>query len=82
MSVLGVVELGQIVEVIWVSLVAGIGITAIFSFVVLGSGRWSEARRARQGGAAFGYGVLAVCSLAAFAGVVVLGVQIMLSKGG
>ena len=38
MSLFGVVELGQIVEVIWVSLVAGVGITAIFSFVVLGSG--------------------------------------------
>ena len=80
MNVLGVVELGQIVEVIWVSLVAGVGITAIFSFLVLGTGRSAEARRAHRSGAALGYGLLAVLSLVAFAGVVALGVQIMLSK--
>ena len=80
MRLVGVVELGQIVEVIWVSLLAGVGITAVFSFAVLGTGRYAEARRARQTGTALAYGVLAVLSLVAFAGVVAFGVQIMLSK--
>ena len=80
MTVFGVVELGQIVEVIWVSMLAGVGITAIFSFLVLGTGRSAEARRAHHTGAALGYGLLAVLSLLAFAAVVTLGVQIMLSK--
>ena len=80
MTVLGVVELGQIVEVIWVSLLTGVGITAIFSFLVLGTGRSAEARRAHQTGAALGYGLVAVFSLVLFAAIVVLGVQIMLSK--
>jgi hypothetical protein len=80
MTVFGVVELGQIVEVIWVSLVAGIGITTVYSLVVLGSGRWAEARRAHHTGAAIGYGLLATVSLLVFAAIVVLGVQIMLSK--
>jgi hypothetical protein len=80
LTVLGVVELGQIVEVIWVSILAGVGITTIFSFLVLGTGRSAEARRAHQTGAALGYGLLAVLSLLAFAAVVTLGVQIMLSK--
>jgi len=80
LTVLGVVELGQIVEVIWVSLFAGVAITAIFSFAVLGTGRSAEARRAHQTGAALGYGLVAVCSLLAFAAIVVFGVQIMLSK--
>jgi hypothetical protein len=77
---LGVVELGQIVEVIWVSLLAGVGITAAYSFVVLGTARSAEARRARNTGAALAFGALAVLFLVVFAGLVVLGVQIMLSK--
>ena len=80
MTLLGVVELGQIVEVIWVSLVAGVGITAVFSLIVLGTARYAEARRVRHRGAAVAYGVLAALSLLAFGAIVVLGVQIMLSK--
>jgi hypothetical protein len=78
---LGVVEVGQNVEVIWVSLLAGIGITTTFSVVVYGTGRSAEARRAGRTGTAVGYGVLAAASFAIFAGGVILGVQIMLSKG-
>ena len=77
---LAVVEIGQIFEVIWVSLVAGVGITAAYSFVVLGTSRSAEARRVGRGGAAMAYGALALVFLALFIGVVVLGVQIMLSK--
>ena len=80
MTMLGVVELGQIVEVIWVSMVAGVAITAIFSLLVLGTARYAEARRVHHRGAAVAYGLLAALSLVVFAAVVVLGVQIMLSK--
>jgi uncharacterized membrane protein YhaH (DUF805 family) len=79
-TLLGVVELGQIGEVIWVSMVAGVAITAIFSLIVLGTARYAEARRVHHRGAAVAYGMLAALSLVAFAAVVVMGVQIMLSK--
>ena len=75
-----VVEIGQIFEVIWVSLVAGIGITAAYSFIVLGTSKSAEARRGGHGGAAIAYGALAVLFFALFAAGIVLGVQIMLSK--
>jgi ABC-type spermidine/putrescine transport system permease subunit II len=74
---LGVVELGQIVEVIWVSLLAGVGITAAFSFVVLGLAGYVDSR----GGARAGYLAMAVIAFAVFVGGVVFGVQIMLTKG-
>ena len=74
------VEVGDIVEVIWVSLLAGIGITLAFSIVVLGSGKSAEARRAGRDGASAAYGALAVLAFLAFAVGTVLGVQIMLSK--
>jgi hypothetical protein len=74
------VEVGQIFEVIWVGLLAGVGITATYSFVVLGSGNYAEARRARRSGAAFAWGTLAVVALAIFAAGVIFGVKTMLSK--
>ncbi len=77
---LAVVEVGQIFEVIWVSLIAGVGLTFTYSFVVLGSGRYAEARRAGRGGVAIAYGALALVALAVFAGMIVLGVQVMLTK--
>lgn len=73
----GVVELGQIVEVIWVSLVAGVGITASFSFVILGTARATDAK----GGQKLAFGALAIFAFAVFVAGVVFGVQVMLTKG-
>jgi hypothetical protein len=72
----GVVELGQIVEVIWVSLLAGIGITASFSFVVLGLARYVDS----QGGVRAAWGALAVFAFTVFVVGMILAVQIMLTK--
>jgi hypothetical protein len=72
--------IGDILEVIVVGLVAGVGITAAYSFVVLGVGRSAEARRSGQGGAAVLFGAMAAVALLVFAVGVVLGVRIMLTK--
>jgi hypothetical protein len=73
--------IGDILEVIAVSLIAGVGITTAYSFVVLGSGRYAEARRAGQAVVAIGFGALAVVSLLVFLGGFVFAIQTMLSKG-
>jgi hypothetical protein len=67
-------------NVVWVSLLAGIGITAAYSFVVVGWGRSAEARRAGSVGAAVAYAALAILFLAIFAAGVALAVKIMLTK--
>ena len=77
---LAVVKAGDIVEVIWASLAAGVFVTVAFSFVVLGLARSAEAARRGAGTAAIAYAGLAVLAFAAFAGAVLFGVQIMLSK--
>jgi len=79
--VLGVVKAGDIVEVVWVSLVAGVLVCFAYALVVLGTARSAEAQRSGNGPAALAFGALAVVALAAFAGAVVFGVQTMLSKG-
>jgi hypothetical protein len=75
------VAIGQLAQVIWVSIGAGVGVTAAFSFVVLGTARSAEARRSGRSRAALGYGALSAVFLLLFAAGVVLGVRIMLTKG-
>jgi hypothetical protein len=75
------VEVGQLVEVAWVSLLAGIIVCSAFSFVVLFSGRSAEARRSGAVGTAAVYAGLAVVAMIAFLAVVGYGVHVMLSKG-
>jgi hypothetical protein len=74
--IFGVVELGQIVEVIWVSLLAGVGITTSFSVVVLGLARYVDSR----GGVRLAWAALAVAAFAVFVAGMIFGVQIMLTK--
>ena len=77
---LAAVKAGDIVEVVWVSLIAGVFVTVAFSFVVLGMARSGEAARGGRGTAAIAYAGLALLALAAFAATVIFGVQTMLSK--
>jgi hypothetical protein len=74
------VEIGQLVEVVWASVLAGVGITTAYSLVVLGSGRSAEARRGGRRGPALAYVALAGMGLLAFAGGVAFGVHVMLAK--
>jgi hypothetical protein len=67
-------------QVVWVSLLAGIGISALFSFVIAGAARAGEARRRGRGGLALTYALLAALAFAVFAVGVVLGVQAMVDK--
>jgi hypothetical protein len=64
-----------------VSIVAAVTVTMLFSFVVLASGKSMEARRQGAGSSSLGYIALAVLCFLTFAAVVVVGVNIMLSKG-
>ncbi len=67
-------------QVVWVSLLAGVGISALFSLVIVGAARAGDARKAGQRGAAAVYAALAVAGFLLFAAGVVLGVQAMVSK--
>jgi hypothetical protein len=69
-----------LLEVVWVSLVGGVGVTAVFSLVILASARATEHSRAGRSGAALGFGGLAVLALCAFGAGIALGVQVMLEK--
>jgi hypothetical protein len=74
------VDAAGLVEVVWVSLLAGVGVTLTFSLIVLGGARSATARRAGRGGEALAYAGLTAVAFAVFVAGVVFGVNIMLSK--
>jgi hypothetical protein len=76
--VVAAIDWSKLLEVVWVSLVAGIGVTALFSLVVFGSSRAAEARRAGENPAV--YGVLALAGLLGFTAVVVFAITVILNK--
>jgi hypothetical protein len=74
------VDVNLLLQVVWVSLAAGVGVSALFSFVILGAARAGDARRAGRDGAASLYLAFAVFTFLLFAVGVALGVQTMIQK--
>jgi hypothetical protein len=67
-------------QVVWVSVVAGVGVSVLFSVVIWGADKAGDARRAGQDGQALAYGVLAVAAMVVFSAAVIIGVIVMLHK--
>jgi uncharacterized membrane protein SpoIIM required for sporulation len=78
--VLAAVEVGKLFEVVYVSLIAGVGITAVFSVIVYSGARAGEAARDQRRGEATLFFVVSVVALVAFLVGLVVGVTIMLGK--
>jgi hypothetical protein len=72
------IDWGSVFEVVWVSLVAGVGATTLFSLVVYGTSRASEARR--EGGNPTAFGLLALFGGLGFTAVVVFAITVILNK--
>jgi hypothetical protein len=77
---LAAIKASELAQVVWVSLLAGVGVILLFALVVLGGARSAEYRRAGRDGVATAYAGVALAAFLVFAGVVVFGVKIMLSK--
>ena len=80
MLALGAVDGGLLLQVVWVSAVAGVAVTVLFSLTVLFAGRSAEARRGGAAAVATIWATLAVLSSTAFAATVIYGVHVMLTK--
>jgi len=79
-GVFGEVSSSQLGDVVWVSLVAGLGITTLFSLVIRWTASFEAARREGRGAASVLYAGLSALALVAFFAGVVLGVEIMLKN--
>ena len=75
-----VVDWSAVLEVIWTSLLAGVGVTAAFALGILGASRAGVHRREGSVVVAGAYGLLMALGFATVAGAVVFGIVVMTSK--
>jgi hypothetical protein len=74
------VDTHALAELIYVSLIAGVGICGVYAVAVLGLTRSSERRRANRPVAAALYGAMAAVAIAGCVWAVVTGITIMAAK--
>jgi hypothetical protein len=73
-----VVDWHAILQVIWVSLLAGVGVTAAWGFALLGTTRALEYGRGGRAGGAVTYAVVGALGLAIVIGAIVFGIFILI----
>jgi hypothetical protein len=75
-----VVETKELLQTVVVSLIAGVGISLVFSIAIWGAARFVDLSRGERPVAAFGAAAVAVAGLVATMAAVVLGIVVMSSK--
>ena len=75
-----IVDVGALVDVVWTSFVAGIGVCLIFSLAIIGFARGTDMRREGSAVGATVYFALMAVAFAAVMAVGVFGVIVMTSK--
>ncbi len=74
------VETHLLFEVVWISLAAGVGISFVFSWVIVGTAKAGDARRDGRPAATVLYTLLAVLAFAVFAAGIAIGVHAMIQR--
>ncbi len=74
-----VVDWDSLLQVIWVSLAAGVGVTAAWAFALLGSTRSIEVGRAGRPAEATIYAVIGVAGVVAVVAAIVFGILTLVS---
>jgi hypothetical protein len=74
------IDWGKLLELVWASALAGIAVAIVFAVLIFGGTRASDHRRARASATAAGHMALAVVAALAFAGGVVFGIAVIVSK--
>jgi hypothetical protein len=75
-----IVDVSSLWQTIVIALVAGVGVTLIFSIAILAVARSIEFGRDGRGGGATAFGALAAVALVCVGAAVVLGVIVMTTK--
>lgn len=75
-----ILDLGDLLSVIWTSLAAGIGVCLVFSLAIIGFARATDTSREGQSVATVAWAALALVAFAAVLALVVFGVVVMTSK--
>ena len=70
----------DLLQVVWVSLVSGIGVTAAYAFAILGGARAVDLSRSGSSAEAAIFGAVCALALAVVGAAVVYGIVIMINK--
>jgi uncharacterized protein YraI len=77
---LAAIDLGQLLELVWASALAGIAVAVCFSLVIVGAARAQDCRRNRRAGSATAYAALSVVAAVVFVGIAVFGISVITAK--
>jgi hypothetical protein len=75
-----IVDTDALLQVIWTSLVAGLGVTAAYGLAIVGGTRALELGRVGRTRKAVAYGVVGAVSAVAVAGAIVAGIVLLTDK--
>jgi hypothetical protein len=75
-----IIDVGALARVVAASLVASLGIAAVFGVMMYGATRFVDLRREERRAIASGFAILAAVCLAAFVVALVYGLTVMASK--
>jgi MFS family permease len=75
-----IVDVHALLELVYVSLIAGVGICVVYAIAVVGITRSHEHKRANQRGAATLYAAVATIAVGACVWAVVAGIMVMTQK--
>jgi hypothetical protein len=75
-----VVDVDALLQVVWVSLALGVGVTGAFSCAILGATRFVDMRSEGRHGPAVLYGVLALVAVVTVIAAAVFGIVVMIHK--
>ena len=75
-----IVDGDALLDVLWISALAGVGVTAAFGFAILGATRAVDAGRSGRPVEAALYGALGAAALGAVVAAVVFGIVVMVRK--
>jgi len=80
MNAASVVDWNALGKVVLYSLVAGVGVPAVYGLAVLGAARSTDAQRERRGGQATAYALMALLGGAVCLGAIVFGIVLLTQK--
>jgi cation transporter-like permease len=75
-----IIDVGDLINVIWTSIVAGLGVCAVFSAAIFGFARGTDMRREGNAVGMVAFMALALVSFVAVMALVVYGVIVMTAK--
>ena len=74
------IDWGKLFELVWAAALASVAVSVSFATVIVGATRASDSRRDHRRARATAYVVLAVVAALLFAGSVVFGIEVIVSK--